>query len=425
MGADYVRRLADDLLDGFLVEAPAVALAGPKAVGKTATAARRARTVFELDDSLAREAFLNAARPLEDAAGPILIDEWQHVPDTWNQVRRLVDRGAAAGRFLLAGSAEPRGAAIHSGAGRILSLRLRPLSLAERQLGEPVVSLGAALGGGVGAVEGATDVTYADYAREIVASGFPGIRRYSAGLRVRYLDTYVTNAIGREFAEQGLMVRRPEALRAWLRAYAAATGTTASYSGIVNAATPGQGDKPAASTTIAYREVLQSLWLLDEVAPWDAAGGSLKRLAGTPKHFLADPALAARLLGLDEAALVGGAEERAFGPVYGSIAGRLFEALLALSLQTYADANDARLSHLRTQDGAHEVDFIVERGQAVVAVEVKLSRAVRDHDVRHLVWLRERLGERVAELIIVTTGPTAYRRRQDGVLVVPAALLGA
>lgn len=424
MPGGYVRRILDDLLDDLLTEIAAVALEGPKAVGKTASATQRAATVFPLDQSLRREAFLNADRPLEHAVPPILIDEWQYVPSVWNDVRRLVDGGAAPGRFLLAGSAAPRAAPIHSGAGRIVRVRLRPLSLAERALDTPVVGLAAALGGELGRVEGSTSLTFEDYSREIASSGFPALHGLSPRARTHQLRAYLDNVVSREFEEQGLRVRRPDTLRRWLRAYAAATATTAHYSAILDAATPGEGNKPSAATTIAYRDVLSKLWMLDPVPAWDPAGTSITRVGRTPKHFLADPALAALLLGLDEETLLGGPLEPAFGPSYGSIAGRLFEALIALSLQTYAAAADATVSYLRTRSGAHEVDFVVQRGQRLVAIEVKLAPSITDADVRHLVWLREQVGPSLREAIIVTTGPDAYRRKSDGVVVVPAALLG-
>jgi hypothetical protein len=58
-----------------------------------------------------------------------------------------------------------------------------------------------------------------------------------------------------------------------------------------------------------------------------------------------------------------------------------------------------------------------------VAIEVKLSQTVDDRDVRHLLWLRGRIGEDLLDAVVVTTGTDAYRRA-DGVAVVPAALLG-
>src|SRR5665811_2337468 len=92
-------------------------------------------------------------------------------------------------------------------------------------------------------------------------------------------------------------VRRAATLSAWLAAYAAATSTTAAYSTILNAATPGEPDKPAKSTVIAYRDVLTQLWLLDPVPGWTPSRSPFTRLQQAPKHHLADPALAARLLG--------------------------------------------------------------------------------------------------------------------------------
>jgi predicted AAA+ superfamily ATPase len=93
-------------------------------------------------------------------------------------------------------------------------------------------------------------------------------------------------------------------------------------------------------------------------------------------------------------------------------------------VRVYAQAAEANVRHLRTAGGQQEVDLVVEReDQRVVAIEVKLSRTVDDRDVRHLHWLRDRLGDDLLDAVVVTTGPEAYRR-PDGVAVVPAALLG-
>jgi hypothetical protein len=95
-----------------------------------------------------------------------------------------------------------------------------------------------------------------------------------------------------------------------------------------------------------------------------------------------------------------------------------------LDLRVYAQANEAKVYHLRTHDGRHEVDFIIERDDhKVVALEVKLAGSVGDDDVVHLHWLRDRLGEDLLDAAVITTGPYAYRRR-DGIAVIPAALLG-
>ena len=108
----------------------------------------------------------------------------------------------------------------------------------------------------------------------------------------------------------------------------------------------------------------------------------------------------------------------------GTMLGRLFESLTALNLRVYAQHSEATVSHLRTRAGEHEVDFIVERpDHRVVAIEVKLAYEIEDQDVKHLLWLREKIGDDVLDAFVIGTGSEAYRRA-DGVGVVPAALLG-
>lgn len=102
----------------------------------------------------------------------------------------------------------------------------------------------------------------------------------------------------------------------------------------------------------------------------------------------------------------------------------LFESLAAQSIRVYADAAGAAVGHLRTRDKAREVDLVIGGGdRRDVAVEVKLSASISDRDVRHLNWLDEELGDRLADRVVIATGEYAYRRA-DGVAVVPLVLLG-
>jgi hypothetical protein len=221
-----------------------------------------------------------------------------------------------------------------------------------------------------------------------------------------------------------LKVRRPDALERWMAAYAAATATTASYETIRDAATSGHGDKPAKTTTQPYRDVLQRLFIVDPVPAWLPTRNQLNRLSQPPKHHLADPALAVRLLGLDADAMLSGTEAGPAFPRDGALLGHLFESLVTLCVRVYAQAAEARVRHLRVQGSRREVDLIVERpDQRVVAIEVKLGASVADGDVRNLLWLREQIGDDLLDAVVIHTGPQAYRRR-DGVAVVPAALLG-
>ena len=97
---------------------------------------------------------------------------------------------------------------------------------------------------------------------------------------------------------------------------------------------------------------------------------------------------------------------------------------MALSVHTYAEAAEARVSHLRTRNNVHEVDLIVQHADGrVLGIEVKLADRVEDADTKHLHWLRDRIGEDLIDAVVIYAGEHAYRRRDD-VAVVPLALLG-
>jgi hypothetical protein len=421
---EYLPRILDTELDELVEGLPAISIEGPKGVGKTVTAQRRARTTFALDDPAEQELLGADHGRLDRSPPPVLVDEWQRYPTVWDLVRRSVDRDPSPGRFLLTGSATPVSTPTHSGAGRIVRVRMRPMALSERLPEHPTVSLRGLLSGRCPQPDGDTEMDLPGYTEELLRSGFPAIRRMPPRARRAQLDGYISRIVEHDFPEQGHLVRRPATLRAWLAAYAAATATTATYTTILDAATPGDGDKPAKTTTAAYRDVLSQIWLLDPVPGWLPVRNHFVRLAQAPKHHLADPALAARLLGATAQSLLSGERPGPPVPRDGTLLGALFESLVALSLRVYAQAAEAAVHHLRTRNGDHEVDFILERDDhRVVALEVKLSTTVTDSDVTHLHWLRREIGNDLVDAAVVNTGRHAYRR-PDGVAVIPAALLG-
>lgn len=420
----YLPRLVDRILDQDLADVAAVAIEGAKGVGKTATASRRARAVLALNDPRVRSAVTANFDLVAEVERPTFVDEWQLVPDTWERIRQAVDaEPIRPGQFLLAGSAGlASGSRIHSGAGRIARITMRPLSIAERGIESPSVSF-EALHHGDTDVAGSTPLRVRDYVDEILRSGFPGIRGLTDRGQRRQLDGYLDRIIDHDLSDAGITVRRPAALSAWLRAYAAATATTADYTKILDAATAGRADKPARSTVDGYREHLARLFILDPLEAWTPAFAPLKRLTFAPKHHLVDPALAARLVGVDAQGLMTGDGERVAGAT-GTWLGALFESLVVQSIRVYAQAIGGQVRHLRTKGGEHEIDIIVEtEDRRCTAIEVKLADTVGDRDTEHLHWLAAEVGPRLADRVIVNTGPRAYRRA-DGVAVVPLALLG-
>jgi uncharacterized protein len=301
---------------------------------------------------------------------------------------------------------------------------MRPLTLPERGVCEPTVSLADLFSGGA-KIGGSCPLGLADYTDLILGSGFPAFQHLSGVALSTQLDDYIDRIVDRDMPEAGLRVRRPATLKAWLSAYGAAVATATTWEKIRDAASAGQSEKPAKTTTLPYIDILAQLRILDELPAWTPSRNHLSRLTGAPKHHLTDPALAARLSGITRASLLTG-EGSVFSAHDGTYLGQLFESLATMSVRVFAAPSAAEVSHLRLGSGRHEVDLIVERGddRAVVAFEVKLSAVVDDNDVKHLLWLREQLGDQLADAAVLTTGEHAYRRR-DGIAVIPLGLLGA
>jgi predicted AAA+ superfamily ATPase len=206
-----------------------------------------------------------------------------------------------------------------------------------------------------------------------------------------------------------------------MTAYAAATATVTSFEKIRDAATNDMQNKPARSTVVTYRDVLERLftWIRSRPGspPEITLFGSRPRpnIISLIRPWL--PICSRRHLRRCSAARAPACFRK------GTLLGALFESLVTQSVRTYAQAAEARVSHLRTRHGDHEVDLILESNGGVLVIKVKLGQAPDDRDVRHLRWLERELGDRLLDAVVITTGPTAYRT-PDGIAVIPAALLG-
>jgi predicted AAA+ superfamily ATPase len=409
----YTGRLADPLLAELLGAVPGVMVTGPRAAGKTTTARRLAADVLRLDDP--GTAAVVAADPdaaLRRVVEPVLIDEWQEVPQVLGAVKRAVDDDPRPGRFLLTGSVEADlTSTMWPGTGRVVRVVLHGLTRREIVGGAdrpgllPVI-----VSGDLSAVRMPADPPDLDgYVALAAAGGFPeAALRLSAGVRGEWLDSYVEHVVTRDVAAAG-QTRDPVRLRRYLETLALSTAGLPKDRTLYEAA---DVDKRTAD---AYDRLLSALYLLDLVPAWTS--NRIARLVKRFKRYLADPALAMAAARIDTSDVLSDPD----------LLGRVLDTFVAAQLRPEVDLvrPRARLHHLRTEAGRQEVDLVLDLGAGrIVGVEVKAGTAPTRRDARHLLWLRDELGDRFVRGVVFHTGKQPFEL-EDRIWALPIAALWA
>lgn len=406
----YLRRHIDARLTRLLDRHPACLVEGIRGVGKTSTTTRSAASTLRLDHpSTAAQLANDPETAFAALPRPVLIDEWQRVPTVWDTVRRMIDNDRTPGQFILSGSSRAAVTAdIHAGAGRVLPVRLRPMTLSEKHDHAPIVALNDLAEHGIDVLRGErSPFSPAEQIATTVDSGLPGYLNMESGDHQEALRTYLDLTISRDLAAITSTARNISKLRHYVRAYCATVGTTAEHSSIHNAA------GVAKATGETYHDLLSRLGIIEELPGW--SNNQLKRLTKRPKRHLVDPTFAAA----DHHNTAAGLQNRR------SRLGRLFESAVVCQIRSTADASGLGwwFGHLRSAGGDHEIDLIAELpDSSIIAFEVRLSTTVNATDARHLTTLRDRLGPSFRAGLVVHPGTTAFRL-DDRIAASPLGIL--
>lgn len=421
----YEKRIIDKTLKEYFQELPVILVEGAKAVGKTETCSQLAKTIFTLDNEATRQLLVADPEQILRSEKPLLLDEWHLAPELWSFARHLVDKGLDPESILFTGSSIKVNSRIHSGAGRIIRMTLRPYSIEERRISDKYIGVSDLFQLNRGEnISGTIEKSLADYLDEIFKSGFPGIRNKKGKIRRLFLDSYVNNIIEHEFSENGFIIKQPEKLLAWMKAYAVSIGTTTNFQTIIDVAMANNSQAPSRPTANNYREALSVLYIIDEVPPFLAIGKLYPNLAKSPKHFMLDPAIALSLLKVSREQIENYKVPKHIGKFNQTLIGQLLESLVYQSLIVYADANEADLYHFRNSRGTREIDFILQKNSNLILFEVKAAPDAKDSYVEHLNWFEDIAKNEVDIVkVLLNTGNFAYTRK-DRVHVIPVGILG-
>lgn len=421
---EYLPRIYDPLLKKRVRAKGAVLVAGAKWCGKTTTCERLAESAIYLQDPSTKAQNIRLAEiaPLELLRGatPRLIDEWQLAPQLWDAVRFEVDHREEFGQFILTGSAVPPDPKkmSHTGTGRIARMKMRPMSLYESGDSTGAVSLSALFAGEQVPIA-RSECSLEHMAFLLCRGGWPravGLDDESALLQAPdYLDGVINSDVSRVDEKE----RNPRVTRALLRSYArfsASQGKVTEMLADVNA----QGVQASESTVRDYIRALEQIFVLEDLLAWNPNLRSKTAVRTAPTRHFVDPSIAAAALALGPGDLM--ADLNTFG--------LLFETMCLRDLRVYADALGGEVYHYRDRSGL-EADAVIHlHNGAYGLVEVKLGgESLVDEGAKSLLSLRNKIdvsttGSPSFLMVLTAVGDYSYYR-EDGVFVVPLAVLGA
>ncbi len=390
----YVRRLTDSKLSSLMSAFPAVMVTGPRACGKTTSAMRVAADVIRLDDPQVADAVrANPDAALRQAVEPILIDEWQEVPTVLGAVKRAVDMDGHARRFILTGSVEANlTTAMWPGTGRVINIVLQTLT--QREI------TGNCSGAGLishlvdGTLDGisAMNLQLDDYLQLAMQSGFPEpVFRLDQINGSDWLESYLDHVISRDINDAA--GRDPVRLRQYLEVLGLST------SGLPTEATLTAAAGLNHRTAVAYDKTLRNLYLVDHVPAWST--NRLTQLNKGSKRYFTDAGLAMASARVTLQSAMRNSD----------LMGRILDTFVAHQLRPEVALlrPKARLHHLRTEGGRQEIDLLIDLGpDQIIGIEIKATSAPTRRDAKHLMWLRERLGDKMIRGVVFHTGRFPY-----------------
>ncbi len=389
-----------------------IVLQGPRAVGKSTLLRSLSATthtgVVDLDDLSTRDAARGDPALFVRGEPPILIDEFQHVPELLDAIKAELNRDGAPGRFVLTGSTRyaTLPATAQALTGRAHLMDVQPLSQGEIA-GIPEDFAALLMHDPLSLIEPQIPpLAREEHIRRVVRGGFPpALHRASPADRTRWFDDYVQLVLERDVMDL-TRVRQRRQLPLLLRQLASQTGQILS---ITNAAASVGMER---STAENYTKLLETVFLVHQLPAWGTTLGS--RIGAAPKIHVVDSGLAARLLRLTERKLAVASAQAL------TEFGHLLETFVVGEICRQLDWLDAptQRGHWRTHDG-DEVDLVLEREDGKVAgVEVKAASRASSTDMRGLLSLRRKLGSEFLGGVLLYTGARAYTH-ESGLHVIP------
>ena len=419
----YKPRIIDASVEKYLKTFGAVCIEGPKWCGKTWTSAYHSKSEYYLADPRGNFQNRNLAQIdpslVLDGDSPRLLDEWQEVPALWDAVRFAVDSSKEKGRFILTGSATPNHKGIlHSGAGRIARLRMRPMSLFEAGKSSGKISLKELCNGELKA-QLTGEVALTDLIDYIVRGGWPSSQELPIEEAVLLPKEYISAILSDDIERIDGIKRDRHKMELLLRSLARNESTTVTNKRLKDDMKEIDHEDIVVETVASYLDVLNRLFLIDNQKPYGTQLRSTVRVKQAEKRHLSDPSLACALLNATPEILKGDLNTLGF----------LFEALCERDLKIYAEAFGASLYHYQDYHNQEMDAVIVLPDGEWCGIEIKLGANQVEDAAKNLLKIKQKIleeknGKAPKSLSVICGLSNAAYQREDGVFVVSLTALG-
>ena len=409
----YLDRSVEKKLEKKIASSSVVVVVGPKFCGKTTTALRYAKSSTRLNTSTAIQ--IASMNPSAVIAGEKLrvIDEWQTVPELWDELREYVDNNPGFGQFLLTGSSTPedKSKIFHSGAGRIVKLMMRSMSLYESNESKSIVSLGELFNNDITIYDLNKEQTLENIAYLICRGGWPMAVTAPNEVALEVTKNYYSGLFNFEYSDnEKFRNKKPDVMKMVLRSYARNISTEASIQTIRNDVIEKNNRTMDTKTIDDYISALEDLFIIEDIDAWCPKLRSKTTVRSTPTRHFVDTSIATAALGISPADLLNDLESL----------GLFFEDMAVRDLKIYSDLIDGEVKHYRDSSGL-ECDAVIhlENGKWG-AIEIKLGgEKLIEDGAKNLLKLQSNVvGTKPKFLMVLTAVGSAYRR-EDGVYVVP------
>ena len=419
----YKKRYIEEQIARKLRTAGAVVVSGPKFCGKTTTCMRFQKSFVKLNTKKSIQ--LAELDPKATLVGdnPRLIDEWQTVPDIWNAIKDDLDDEYSFGKYILTGSSTPADKTdiMHSGAGRITVLKMRPMSLYESGESDGSVSLSSLFEGEY--IQPSINEYFflEDAAFLICRGGWPISVLAEKEIAIEITRNYYNGLFYFENSKnEKFRSKSPEVLRMIMRSYARNISTEASIQTIIEDVKQSNERTMDTKTFNDYMEALRDLYIIEDLSAWSPSIRSKTSIRSTPTRHFADTSLACAALNIFPSDLLDDIESF----------GLFFEDFAVRDLSIYSSFLGGEVKHYRDNAGL-ECDAVIHLPDGRWgAIEIKIGGddAIH-HGARTLNMLKRKIRDKSKEplpsfmMILTATGP-CYRR-EDGIYVVPINKLRA